>query len=163
MRVILKYSNKITALFLFLFFLPSLAAVGGLQGKEPLEWGQEVTGVITRFDPGEKKIIALTFDACGGGTRGSGYDGELIDLLRKERIPATLFVNARWIDANPLIFEELASDPLFEIANHGLEHKPLSVSGKEAYGIRGTTSAEEASREIEGGAEAIEKASGKRP
>lgn len=167
--------KKILAAMAFLFFISLLPIASGggerscmevarlFEGEKPLEWGQEVSGVITRFEPGDRKIVALTFDACGGGLKGNGYDGELVEFLRKEKIPATIFVNARWIRSNPDIFAELASDPLFEIANHGLEHKPLSVSGKKAYGISGTASPAEAAREIEGGAEAIEQASGKRP
>ena len=137
--------------------------IGGYAGVVPLEWGQEVTGVVTRFDPGEGKGLALTFDACGGGVKGCGYDEELIELLRKEGIPATLFINARWIRANPETFASLAADPLFDIANHGLDHRPLSVNGREAYGIKGTESPAEAAREVEDGARAIEAASGKRP
>ncbi|MHA7275089.1 polysaccharide deacetylase family protein [Arthrobacter sp. Hz1] len=34
--------------------------------------------------------------------------------------------------------KELANDPLFEIANHGTRHLPLSVTGQSAYGIPGT-------------------------
>lgn len=166
--------KKILAAMAFLFFISLLPIASGggenscfeavrlFEGEKPLEWGQEVTGVITRFDPGDAMAVALTFDACGGG-RGCGYDAELISFLRREMIPATLFINARWIKTNPEIFAELASDSLFEIANHGLEHKPLSVSSKKAYGISGTASPAEAAREIEGGAEAIEKTSGKRP
>lgn len=133
------------------------------ENEIPREWGQEVTGVITRFDPGREKTMALTFDACGGSVKGCGFDRDLIDLLRRERIPATLFINARWIDANPGLFPDLAADPLFEIANHGFAHKPLSVNGRTAYGIAGTENTLEASWEIEGGAKAIEKASGRRP
>ena len=55
-------------------------------------------------------------------------------------MPATLFVNARWIEANPRKFRQLAADPLFEIANHGTEHRPLSVTGRSVYGIAGTSS-----------------------
>jgi peptidoglycan/xylan/chitin deacetylase (PgdA/CDA1 family) len=55
-------------------------------------------------------------------------------------MPATLFVNARWIEANPRKFQRLAADPLFEIANHGTVHRPLSVTGRSAYGIAGTSS-----------------------
>ena len=168
-----RIKNLAVVVFLFLLFLLPVTVGGGehscmevarlFEGEKPLDWGQDVTGVITRFDPGRAKALALTFDACGGGVKGNGYDRELVEFLRKEKIPATLFVNARWIRSNPDIFAELASDPLFEIANHGLEHKPLSVSGKKAYGISGTASPAEAAREIEGGAEAIEQASGKRP
>ena len=89
--------------------------------------------------PTTDRVVALTLDACGGRT-GSGYDAELIETLRRERVPATLFVNARWIEANPRKFRRLAADPLFEIANHGTEHRPLSVTGRSVYGIAGTGS-----------------------
>ena len=93
--------------------------------------------MISRL-PTTDRVVALTLDACGGQT-GCGYDAELIETLRRERVPATLFVNARWIEANPRTFRRLAADPLFEIANHGTKHRPLSVTGRPAYGIAGTS------------------------
>ncbi|MFD9594538.1 polysaccharide deacetylase family protein [Kitasatospora sp. NPDC059973] len=116
----------------------------------PEEWGLEVSGVITGLPDGAR-TTALTFDACGG-PGGSGYDADLIDLLRANHVPATLFLNARWIDANPAEFEALAGDPLFEIANHGTAHRPLSVAGRSAYGIAGTRDVGEAYDEIAGNA-----------
>ncbi|CRK81965.1 polysaccharide deacetylase family protein [Neobacillus massiliamazoniensis] len=62
------------------------------------EWGENVTGVRTRLNTTDK-VIALTFDACGG-KNGNGYDVDLIDYLREQQIPATLFINSSWIDAN---------------------------------------------------------------
>lgn len=100
------------------------------------EWGERVTGVRTRLDT-DDPVIALTFDACGG-QNGSGYDEELIEFLRAESIAATLFINKRWIDANDDVFARLADDPLFEVANHGTEHRPLSVNGRQIYGVTGT-------------------------
>jgi peptidoglycan/xylan/chitin deacetylase (PgdA/CDA1 family) len=93
--------------------------------------------VVARL-PTSDRVVALTLDACGGRS-GSGYDAELIQTLRHRRVPATLFVNARWIEANPRKFRQLAADPLFEIANHGTEHRPLSVTGRSVYGIKGTS------------------------
>jgi peptidoglycan/xylan/chitin deacetylase (PgdA/CDA1 family) len=104
----------------------------------PTAWGEAVPGVVLRL-PTTDRVIALTLDACGGPT-GNGYDAELIENLRRARMPATLFVNARWIEANPRKFRELAADPLFEIANHGTEHRPLSVTRRSVYGINGTSS-----------------------
>ena len=60
--------------------------------------------------------------------------------VNAEPVGPTLFVNARWIEANLRKFRRLAADPLFEIANHGTEHRPLSVTGRSAYGIAGTSS-----------------------
>ncbi|WP_054711993.1 polysaccharide deacetylase family protein [Bacillus sp. JCM 19041] len=114
--------------------------------REPSEWGEFVTGVKTKLDTNEK-VLALTFDACGGPF-GSEIDHELIEFLVNEEIPSTLFVNARWIDENKDTFLELATNPLFQIENHGTEHKPLSINGRSAWGIQGTTSPEEALNEI---------------
>jgi peptidoglycan/xylan/chitin deacetylase (PgdA/CDA1 family) len=127
----------------------------------PKQWGEKVNGVKRRLDT-KDKVMALTFDACGG-EKGSGYDKKLIDFLIKEQVPATLFINSRWIDANPDVFRQLAANPLFEIENHGTEHKPLSVTGRSAYGIKGTTSLAEARNEVLQNAEKIEKLTGRKP
>ncbi|MFB8180566.1 polysaccharide deacetylase family protein [Streptomyces sp. NPDC055966] len=114
----------------------------------PHSWGFDAPGVVHSL-PTAKNEIALTFDACGG-RGGSGFDRELIDFLRKRQVPATLFLNSRWIDENPAEFHRLAGEPQFEIANHGTRHLPLSVSGRSAYGIPGTRSAGEVYDEVAG-------------
>lgn len=113
---------------------------------EPTEWGENVTGVKTNFQTTEKEL-ALTFDACGGPL-GSEFDEELISFLKKEEVPATLFINEGWIEANEDLFLQLANEPLFQIENHGTEHVPLSINGGEVYGIAATDSAESAYEEI---------------
>jgi peptidoglycan/xylan/chitin deacetylase (PgdA/CDA1 family) len=102
----------------------------------PRTWGFGGPGVVRDLAaPG--RVIALTFDACGG-PGGRGYDQALITFLRRRDVPATLFLNSRWIDENPAVFRQLAAEPLFELANHGTRHLPLSVTGRSAYGIPGT-------------------------
>jgi peptidoglycan/xylan/chitin deacetylase (PgdA/CDA1 family) len=102
---------------------------------------------VVRDLPTSRRVIALTFDACGG-PGGSHYDQALISFLRRREVPATLFLNSRWIDANPAAFRQLAGEPLFEIANHGTRHLPLSVTGRSAYGIGGTRNAGEVYDEV---------------
>ena len=128
----------------------------------PREWGERVSGVITKINTNEK-IIALTFDACGGGPRGNGYDSELMNFLIREKVPATLFVNARWIDVNYNSFMTLVKNPLFEIENHGYLHKPLSINGRSIYGIKGTENIGEVVEEIIINEEKITKLTGKKP
>lgn len=130
-------------------------------GKVPREWGEKVAGVKTRLDT-DQKVIALTFDACGG-SRGSGYDGQLIEYLKKEKIPVTLFITGRWMDANRNIFQELSKNPLFQIENHGMDHKPCSVSGRSAYGIEGTKGVREVMNEIELNTIKIQTLTGRKP
>lgn len=142
--------------------LQSLTArlIKEFSGKKPVQWGESVPGVRTRFATSDK-VLALTLDACGS-PKGKGVDRQLIDYLIRQQIPATLFVNARWIDANPELFRQLAANPLFEIANHGMWHKPASVNGRSVYGIDGTKDVRELVEEIELNARKIDAISGKR-
>jgi len=128
---------------------------------KPKVFSQWVPGVKTKIDTAGK-IAVITLDACGG-KKGSGYDLELITFLRENKIPAALFMTGLWIDANPAIVKELAADPLFEIENHGMYHKPASVNGSVIYNRRGTKNAGELVDEIELNAVKIEKITGRRP
>jgi peptidoglycan/xylan/chitin deacetylase (PgdA/CDA1 family) len=132
------------------------------QYMRPVHWGETVPGVITKINT-RNKVVALTFDACGGSVASNGYDMDLIDFLIKENVPATLFINSRWIDANYNIFMKLAGNPLFEIENHGYLHKPLSVNGKSAYGIPGTLNAGEVIDEVLLNEQKIENLTGRKP
>lgn len=139
--------------------LPSRSViVDRFGGRSPTEFGMFLPGVITHGRRG----VALTFDACGG-PGGSGYDKALIRTLRASGVPATLFLNARWIEANPGLAAELAADPGFELANHGWRHRPLTVDGRAAYGIAGTRSVAQAYDEVVRGMEAVAALSGQPP
>ncbi len=127
----------------------------------PGRWGEFVRGVDEDIDT-NVKILALTFDACGT-KYGDGYNKRLVAYLRQEQLPATIFVTGLWIDANPDTFASLASDTLFEIENHGLEHRPCSVCGETEYGIKGTLNVGDAVDEIERNNRKITKLTGRRP
>jgi len=135
--------------------------IAKFSGRVPHEWGEVVKGVKTRLNT-EQKVMALTFDACGG-PKGSNYDEKLIQYLEKEKIPATLFISGKWIDANPDILQALSRNPLFEIENHGLKHKPCSVIGRSAHGIKGTKNIREIHDEIELNALRIQTMTGCKP
>ena len=128
---------------------------------QPGHWGEFVKGVDEDIQT-KKKYIAFTFDACGGIKR-NGYDAQLINFLQKEKIPATLFITGKWIDANFNTFINLSKDSLFEIENHGLNHQPCSIDGESEYGIHGTSNAAQAFDEIEANALKIEALTHHRP
>ncbi|WP_240689645.1 polysaccharide deacetylase family protein [Arthrobacter sp. PAMC25564] len=109
-------------------------------------WGLEAPGVLTRLPPAAAGVT-LTFDFCGGAN-GNGADLAILAVLRQLHIPATLFLNSRWTTANQALAKDLAGDPLFELANHGTSHRPLSVTGRSAYGIPGTRNPGEVYDEI---------------
>jgi peptidoglycan/xylan/chitin deacetylase (PgdA/CDA1 family) len=127
----------------------------------PVAWGLNVPGVVTRL-PTQERVVALTFDACGG-PQGSGYDAALIETLQATRTPATLFLNDRWVHVHPEVTAELASQPLFEIANHGTQHRPLSVTGRLAYGIGGTAGPGEVYDEVFGNHQNLARVTGAEP
>lgn len=129
--------------------------------RVPSRWGLEgLPGLIERTSgPG----IVLTLDLCGGRD-GSGLDEPIVDLLVVEEVPTVFFVNRRWIDANPSGFDRLLRhDDLFEIANHGTSHRPLSVEGRSAYGIAGTADVGEVHDEVVGNHERIRELTGRAP
>lgn len=131
------------------------------KNHKPKEFGEHIAGIIDNLNT-EEEVIALTLDACGEN-HGDEYDKELIDYLALNSIPATLFINSRWIDSNMQTFKELSSKPLFEIENHGTQHRPLSVDGKTAYKIKGTNSPEEVLKEVLDNHDKIEKLTGRKP
>ncbi|WP_104697359.1 MULTISPECIES: polysaccharide deacetylase family protein [unclassified Helicobacter] len=150
-------------LFFSLIFLNFLQAVElksikeKYRDKTPVFWGYEHQGIISKIKT-NKPIIFLTLDACSGE-----YDKRIIDLLQKEKIPAILFVNTRWIENHQLALQEIAKNPLFSIQNHGNSHKPLSIEGKSAYQIEGTKNIQEVYEEIILSDELITHLTGKKP
>lgn len=134
--------------------------VAEFRDAKPGKFGEFIQGV--KKDPKDgAKVLALTFDACGG--KYSGYNAKLIEYLRQEKLPATLFVTGLWIDRNPETFRDLAKDPLFEIANHGLMHRTCSIDGRTAYRIRATRDIGDVVDEMELNARKIAAISGRRP
>ncbi|MDY6407219.1 MAG: polysaccharide deacetylase family protein [Pseudomonadota bacterium] len=130
------------------------------EGVSPTQWSENATGVRTRIRTNEK-ILALTMDACG--SQGDSLDEDLISFLIQEQIPTTVFITGRWIDKYPDRFKRLAENPLFEIENHGLNHRPASLTGRSIYGITGTENAQALIQEVADNADKIEKLTGRRP
>jgi len=85
-------------------------------------------GVIRRVAPrDEEKIVALTFDLCERASNRSGYRTEIINFLRRKRIPATFFAGGKWLRSHPQKAMQLIADPLFEIGNHSWTHANLAL------------------------------------
>ena len=122
--------------------------------RNPREWSEHATGVKTRLNTSNPEI-ALTFDACGGWGEGS-YDYKLINVLRENEIPATLFVSGEWAKNHAEILRELSQDQLFEIENHGNHHKVCSINGRTVYGLPSSKSVSDVIDEIFFGMRGIE-------
>ncbi|MGO1160917.1 polysaccharide deacetylase family protein [Brucella pseudogrignonensis] len=103
--------------------------------------------------------VALTLDACMGKT-----DHRILDVLVQNRIPATIFVTARWLKQNAEAFAVMKANPdLFDIENHGNMHVPAITNVRTMYNIKTAGSLDAVRSEIDGGADAIAKAGASKP
>ncbi|MFJ3145556.1 polysaccharide deacetylase family protein [Streptomyces halstedii] len=112
---------------------PTLAP--GPAGLTPVFERRAPTGSPSRND----KVVALTFDAdmtADQGPRaeaGEHFDNPaLISLLRRLKVPATVFMTGRWAEEYPSQARSIGTDPLFEIANHSYSHYAFSTP---CYGL----------------------------
>ena len=80
--------------------------------------------------PESFKLIALTFDLCEVENKISGYDPGIVNYLRANRIKATFFAGGKWMRSHPEKTMQLIADPLFEIGNHGWNHKNFRAIDK---------------------------------
>jgi peptidoglycan/xylan/chitin deacetylase (PgdA/CDA1 family) len=138
---------------------PLLAAcvlgLAGVQSANAIEFEPRLKVAADGAVP----TVALTFDACSGG-----FDRRIMEALVAANAKATIFVTERWLKKNPAAFAELRARPdLFEIENHGANHVPAVTDAAAVFGIRSAATIEGVAAEIDGGAAAIEAATGARP
>lgn len=74
-----------------------------------------------------RKLVALTFDIGEQPHEISGYQGKIFDHLRKHKVRATVFLGGKWMVTHPERTQQMIADPLFEVANHGWEHRNLRL------------------------------------
>jgi peptidoglycan/xylan/chitin deacetylase (PgdA/CDA1 family) len=87
--------------------------------------GATPDSLIIEHGPRNVHKIALTFDACPTSLPDE-YDEKVIDVLIRERVPATLFMSGRWVEKNPGKAKFLATRPQFEIADHSYYHPHMT-------------------------------------
>jgi peptidoglycan/xylan/chitin deacetylase (PgdA/CDA1 family) len=70
--------------------------------------------------------VAITFDACATRTQENGFDRGVFEILKREQVPATIFVSGRWVETHPDAMTELAREPLIEFGDHSYDHPHMS-------------------------------------
>ncbi len=110
----------------------NLAALRAAAPKSVKPLPKHLHGAIRRVKlPPGKKLIAITFDLCETSGLVYGYDGPIVDYLRKHKVRSTFFASGKWLATHNERGQQLLSDPLFEIANHGWTHRDMRrVRGK---------------------------------
>jgi peptidoglycan/xylan/chitin deacetylase (PgdA/CDA1 family) len=79
-----------------------------------------------RFIETRDQAVALTFDACATSSHRYGFDRGVFNVLKSERIPATIFVSGRWVEGHPDVMAELSAEPLIEFGDHSYDHPHMS-------------------------------------
>ncbi len=126
------------------------------------------TDGVRAFDHGSRAHpqVALTFDAdmtvdmqrrLNAGQVAGWYNREVIEVLRREQVPATLFLTGLWVQTYPGDARSLAADPLFEIGSHTYDHLAFRTP---CYGL---PPAVDRQAEITGSLRVIEEVTGRRP
>ncbi|SEL69352.1 polysaccharide deacetylase family protein [Xaviernesmea oryzae] len=139
--------------------LPLICLVGVLSAAGALVSAPAFAGKDGLLEPSLKLAgrgtgaprVALTFDACMGAA-----DQRILSTLIDNRIPATIFVTARWLKRNGDVLAVLRAHPdLFELENHGAMHVPAVDKPVAIYGIPAAGSPEAVAAEVNGGGGAI--------
>jgi peptidoglycan/xylan/chitin deacetylase (PgdA/CDA1 family) len=80
---------------------------------------------IRRVDTSDR-AVAITFDACAIRTKVYDFDRGVFEVLKRERVPATIFVSGRWVEGHPDAMAELVADPLIEFGDHSYDHPHMA-------------------------------------
>lgn len=127
--------------------------------------GEDRTAIT--HGPRDRPWVALTFDAdmtpsmldrLHSGALRRSYDPAILRLLRRERVPATIFVTGLWAQANPSLLLALARDPSIELENHSMDHSAF----RECFGLPRVTSPREKRAQVDEAAATISALAGVR-
>lgn len=77
-------------------------------------------------DQSGEKTIYLTFD---NGYE-QGYTDEILDVLKKEKVPATFFVTGHYVDSQPELIKRMVDEGHI-IGNHSYHHPDFTVLTKD--------------------------------
>lgn len=70
--------------------------------------------------------VALTFDACATKKGWYGFDRDVFEILKREQVPATVFVSGVWVETHPEAMASLTGDPLIEFGDHSYDHPHMT-------------------------------------
>lgn len=96
------------------------------KNEVPAEAGKELDELLEKYDAfykgsPHKKYIYLTFD---NGYE-NGYTEKFLDVLKKEKVPATFFVTGHYLESQPDLVRRMVNEG-HTIGNHSYNHPDLT-------------------------------------
>ncbi len=134
---------------------------GGLLSAACLPVGESLLepGMRLALPTDAPRTVALTLDACGGGT-----DGRIVAALLALSVPATIFATGLWLRNNKQALALMRAHPdLFALQNHGELHLPPVLGTRRVYGLPVAGRLDVVHREVCRGADLVAEARGSRP
>jgi peptidoglycan-N-acetylglucosamine deacetylase len=110
------------------FWLALGAAVAAPSGTPAAAAGgdPDVGRPIRRVDTQQPEVV-LTFDACATKKGWYGFDHDVFEILKREQVPATIFVSGLWVETHPEAMADLTGDPLIEFGDHSYDHPHMTT------------------------------------
>jgi len=84
------------------------------------------TRPIRRVETQQPEVV-LTFDACATKKGWYGFDRDVFEILKREQVPATIFVSGLWVETHPEAMADLTGDPLIEFGDHSYDHPHMTT------------------------------------
>ncbi len=81
---------------------------------------------IRRVETQQPQVV-LTFDACATKKGWYGFDRDVFEILKREQVPATIFVSGLWVETHPEAMADLTGDPLIEFGDHSYDHPHMTT------------------------------------
>jgi peptidoglycan-N-acetylmuramic acid deacetylase len=102
-------------------------STGGVPAEAGKAWDDLLAkhGAFYKADPSKKEIY-LTFD---NGYE-NGYTAQILDVLKKEKVPATFFVTGHYLETAPDLVKRMATEGHI-VGNHSWSHPDLTKSSDE--------------------------------
>lgn len=142
--LLLRFHFKLFTILFLILFVSAANAAAENYSNQPIHWGlkratdgqpaeagkqlDDLTAKYGAFYKGDpaRKVLYLTFD---NGYE-NGYTTKILDVLKKEKVPATFFVTGHYLESEPELVKRMVKEGHI-VGNHSWSHPDLTQMSNE--------------------------------